>query len=68
MVTSLGEGKLRIQTSCEPGEGWDPPGYSYPIHIIYTRYWHNGLSVRQWTETPGFNPRLSHTKDSNNAT
>ena len=30
MVTSLGEGKLN--SSCRPGEGWDPSGYSCPRH------------------------------------
>ena len=27
-------------------------------------YWHDSWSVRQWPERPGFNPRLSHTKNS----
>ena len=30
--------------------------------------WSNELSVRQWSGRPGFNPRLSHTKDSKNGT
>ena len=29
-----------------------------------TRHWHNSLSVSQWPERPGFNPMLSHIKDS----
>ena len=29
---NLGERKLWICTSCRPGEGWAPPGYSYSRH------------------------------------
>ena len=29
----------------------------------FTRHWHDGQSVRQWPGRPGFNPRLSHTKN-----
>ena len=33
-----------------------------------TGHWHNGSSVRQWPERPGFNPRLRPTKDLKNGT
>ena len=36
MATSLEEGKLWIETL--PGEGWVPPGYSYPRHTIYKAF------------------------------
>ena len=35
MVTNLGKGKLWIQTSCRPGEGWAQPGYFYPRHATW---------------------------------
>ena len=35
----------------------------YACVILGPGHWHNGLSVRQWPETPGFNPRSSHTKE-----
>ena len=34
MATSLGEGKLWIQTSCRVGERWDLPGYFCLRHTI----------------------------------
>ena len=33
------------------------------ITIFLPACWPGGLSVRQWSGRPGFNPRLSHTKD-----
>ena len=33
MVTDL-VGKLCIQTSCRPGEGWTASGYSCPKHVL----------------------------------
>ena len=35
---------------------------------IYDSNWHDGQSVRQWSERHGFNARASHTKDSKNGT
>ena len=31
-------------------------------------HWSNELGVNQWSRRPGFNPRLSHTKDSKSVT
>ena len=42
--------------------------YIYICILVYLEYWHNGYSVRQWPGRSGFNPRLSHTKDSKNGT
>ena len=30
---SLGEGKLWLQISCRPGEGWATPDYSCPRYV-----------------------------------
>ena len=43
MATSLG--KLWIQTSCIPGEGYTPPGYSDPRHTTYLFVWIYGIST-----------------------
>ena len=32
----------------------------------YTRHWHDGYSVLQWSGRPGFNSRSSHTRNSKN--
>ena len=37
MATSQGEGKLWIQTSCRPREGWALSGYLCPRHYISTK-------------------------------
>ena len=34
------------------------------MYIILPGHWLNGSIVRQWYWGPGFNPKLSHTKDS----
>ena len=36
--------------------------------LFFPGHWPNEYSVRQWPGRPGFNPRLSHTKDSKNGT
>ena len=36
---------------------------SYGNYIYILAHWLNGLCVHHWSGRPGFNPRLSHTKD-----
>ena len=36
------------------------------IYIYILAHWPSGLSVWQWSERPGFNPRSRHTKDFKN--
>ena len=50
MATSLGEGKLWIQTTCRPGKGWSLPSHSCPRHTTLV----NGLMghlKKQWNGT-----------------
>ena len=36
------------------------------MYMCVPAHWPNGLIVYQWLRRLGFNPRLSHTKDSKN--
>ena len=38
------------------------------LTLTKSGHWPNELSVLRWSGRPGFNPKLSHTRDSKNGT